>query len=84
MSSPPVFNGVRVTRSLVLCVYFVDRCLSFCPFSFGSCPFSIYGFRILCWCLQTFLLSSRETNCLSIDEHATGCRLGINWSSTNI
>jgi hypothetical protein len=32
---PPVFSGIRVTRSLVLCVWFVDRCLSFCPFSFG-------------------------------------------------
>ena len=28
-------SGVRVTRSLVLCVCFVDRCLSFCIFSFG-------------------------------------------------
>ena len=28
LSSPPVFSGVRVTRSLVLCVCFVDRCLS--------------------------------------------------------
>ena len=28
--SPPVFSGVRVTRSLVLCVCFVDRCLYFC------------------------------------------------------
>ena len=30
-----------------LCVCFVDRCLSFCPFSFGHCvvcPSSIYGF----------------------------------------
>jgi hypothetical protein len=25
----PVFSGVRVTRSLVLCVCFVDRCLFF-------------------------------------------------------
>ena len=32
LSSHPVFNRVRVTRSLVLCVCFVDRCLSFCPF----------------------------------------------------
>jgi hypothetical protein len=37
LSSHPVCNGVRVTRSLVLCVYFVDRCLSFCTFSFGHC-----------------------------------------------
>ena len=34
MSSPPVFSGVRFTRSLVLCVCFVDRCLSFCTFFF--------------------------------------------------
>ena len=28
VSSPPsVFSGVRVTRSLVLCVCFVDRCM---------------------------------------------------------
>jgi hypothetical protein len=25
LSSPPVFSGARVTRSLVLCVCFVDR-----------------------------------------------------------
>ena len=37
MSSLPVFSGVRATRSLVLYVCFVDRCLSFCPFSFGHC-----------------------------------------------
>ena len=33
LNSSPVFSGVRVTRSLVLYVYFVDRCLSFCTFS---------------------------------------------------
>ena len=32
LSSPPVFSGVRVTRSLDLYVCFVDRCLSFCTF----------------------------------------------------
>jgi hypothetical protein len=37
LSSPPDFSGVRVTRSLVLYVCFVDRCLSFCAFSFGHC-----------------------------------------------
>ena len=32
------FSGVRVTRSLVLCVCFADRlCLSFCTFSSGHC-----------------------------------------------
>ena len=47
LSSLPVFSGVRVTRSLVLCVCFVDRCLFFCTFSFGHCVVfssSIYGF----------------------------------------
>ena len=33
LSSPPIFSRVRVTRSLVLYVCFVDRCL----FSFGHC-----------------------------------------------
>jgi len=45
--SCPVFSGVRVTRSLVLCVFSVERCLSFCPVSFGHCvvcPSSTYGF----------------------------------------
>ena len=48
MSSPPVFSGIRLTRSLVLCVCFVDRCSSFCTFSFGHCVVcsSIYGFWI--------------------------------------
>ena len=56
--SPPVFSGVHATRSLVLCVCFVDRCLSFCPFSFGHyvvCPSSIYGFWIPIWFLQILL-----------------------------
>ena len=46
-SSPSVFSGVRVTRSLVLCVCFVDRCWSCCTFSFCHCvvcPSSIYIF----------------------------------------
>ena len=61
LSLPPVFSGVRVTRSLVLCVCFVDRCLSFCPFSFGHwhcvvCFSSIYGFWLPLWYLQTLLI----------------------------
>ena len=47
LSSHPVLSGVRVIRSLVLYVCFVDRCLSFCTFSFGHCVVcssSIYGF----------------------------------------
>jgi hypothetical protein len=44
-SSVPVFNGVCVTRSLVLCVCFVDHCLSFCPILPLCCP--SFDLRIL-------------------------------------
>ena len=58
LSSPLVFSYVHVTRSLALCVCFVDRCLSFCTFSFGHCVVcssSIYGFWLHLWYLQTLL-----------------------------
>jgi len=58
LSSPPIFSEVHVTRSLVLCVCFVDRCLSFCTFPFGHCVVcssSIYGFWLPLWYLQTLL-----------------------------
>ena len=42
LSSPPDFSGVRVTRSLVLCVCFVDRCLACCSFSFGHRVHGLY------------------------------------------
>jgi hypothetical protein len=44
-SSVPVFCGVCVTRSLVLCVCFVDHCLSFCPALPLCCP--SFDLRIL-------------------------------------
>ena len=58
LSSHTVFTGVRVTRSLVLYVCFVDRCLSFCTFSVGHCVVcsSIYGFWLPLWYLQTLLM----------------------------
>jgi hypothetical protein len=58
MSSTPVFSGVHITRSLVVCVCFVYRCLSFCTFSFGHCVVcssSIYGFWLPLWYLQSSL-----------------------------
>ena len=54
----PGFSGVRGTRSLVLYVCFVDRCLSFCTFSFGHCVVcssSIYGLCLALLYLQTLL-----------------------------
>jgi len=62
LSSPPVLTGVRVTRSLVLCVCFVDRCLSFWLFCFGHCVVchsSIYGFWLPLWYRQTLLSAER-------------------------
>jgi hypothetical protein len=47
MRSAPVFSEVRVARSLVFCVMFVDSCLSFSFQTFGHyivCP-SIWGRR---------------------------------------
>jgi hypothetical protein len=53
---------------------FVDRCLSFCTFSFGHCVVcssSIYGFWLPLWYLQTLL-----TNHLC---HGFSEKLGITW-----
>ena len=57
LRSPQVFSQVRVTRSLALCVCFVDHCVSFCHLSFGHCVVcpSIYGFWLPLWYLQTLL-----------------------------
>jgi hypothetical protein len=45
----------------VLCVCLMDRCLSFCPFSFGLCvvsPCSIYRLWLSLWYLQTLLVNT--------------------------
>jgi hypothetical protein len=62
LSSPRIFSGVRVILSLGLCVCFVDRCLSFCTFSFGYCVVcsSRYGFWLPLWYLQTLLKNWSE------------------------
>ena len=61
LRSPPVLSGVRVIRSLVLFVCFVDRCLSFFTFAFGHCVVcpSIYGFCLPLWYFQTLLTLER-------------------------
>jgi hypothetical protein len=76
LSSPPAFSGVRVTRSLVLCVSFADRCLSFCTFSFWSlCCLFFFNIRILITPLvssksswQDYKIKQTETS-LSYFEH---------------
>ncbi len=55
LSLPTVLNGVRVTRSLVLCVCFVDRSVSF----FVSPLCCLFFFDI--WILITPLVSSNSS-----------------------
>ena len=56
---PPGFSGVHVTQSLVLCVYFVDRCFVLLYFFFWLlCCLFFFDLRILItslWYLQTLL-----------------------------
>ena len=49
LRSLPDFCGVRVARSFVSCIVFVDRCLSFCPSS-------IYGFWLPLWYLKNLII----------------------------
>ena len=63
LRSPPRFSGILVTRSLVLCVCFVDVFCPFVLFLFGHCVVcssSIYGFRLPLWYLQTLLLAGLQ------------------------
>ena len=74
LSSSTVFSGVRVTRYSVVCVCFVDRCLSFCTFFFGHyvvCSSSIYGF----WLpplvsLNSFSTKTRKQNGVNMKMNA--------------
>jgi hypothetical protein len=69
LSSSPVYNGVRVTWSLVLCVCFVDRCLSF--FFLPLCCLFFFDIRILI----TPLVSSNSSN---------ACRKTVQCSQSTI
>jgi hypothetical protein len=69
LSSPPVISGVRVTRSLVLYVCFVYRCLSFCTLSVllrytdSDCPFGIFKlFSLNCCLIWSFCITARHTH----------------------
>jgi len=63
--SPPVFSGVRVTRSLVLCVCFVDSCLSFWPL----CCLFFFDIQILI----TPLVSSNSSYHVNYIVSSTPC-----------
>ena len=67
------------TRSLVVCVCFGDRCLSFCTFPFGYCVIcfsSIFGFGLPLWYLQTL-----HTNLLIYSQYLT--RVGYRTCNLN-
>ena len=84
LSSPPVFSGGRVTRSLVLYVCFVDRCLSFCTFSFGHCVVCsslINGFWLPVWYLQTLLKQPKTSKILEQQHFSRLSFLGGNKSN---
>ena len=51
----PGFQRSSFTLSLVLCVCFVNRCLSFCTFSVGHCAVCPLRNLITLWYLQTLL-----------------------------
>jgi hypothetical protein len=58
MSSSPVFNGARVSQSLVFCVVFCRSLFVLLFFFYWSCCClsSIYGFRLRLWYLQALLI----------------------------
>ena len=65
LSSPQCSSGVRVTRSLVLCVCFVDLCLSFCTFFFWPlCCLFFFDIRIV---IAPFI--SSNSSYLTKDTH---------------
>ena len=72
------FSEVRVIRVLVLYVCFVDRCLSFCTFSFGHCVVcssSMCGFWLLLWYLQTSATFCRYCGQITFTEITAVCFL---------
>ena len=65
LSPLPIFSGIRVTRSLVLCVCFVDRCLSCIFFFLPLCCLFFFDFLITSlWYLQTLPIPTLKLSCL--------------------
>ena len=58
-SSPPIFSGVHIARSLVLCVVFCKSL--FVLLSFFCWPLCCLSFEL--WLLTTPLVSSHSANC---------------------
>ena len=56
-----IFSGVRVTRSLVLCVCFAERCLSSCIFSLATVLSVFLGFTYFDYPFGIFKLFLKYT-----------------------
>ena len=84
LNSPPVFSGVRVTRSLVLCVCFVDRCLSFSlwPLCRLVCSSSIYGFWLPFGIFKVYFLTISIMDSISCKNN--GKDKGFEYNFLNI
>jgi len=77
---PPFFSGVRVARSLVFCVVFVDYCLSFYLFFFWPLHWLSFDLRLLI----TPLVSSNFSS-INMLQHSAAPAYGIYitiWSFT--
>jgi hypothetical protein len=69
--------ATRVTRSLVLCLCFVDRCFCFVPFSFDNClvcPSLNYDFLI-----TTFASSHSSINYVQMTKYGIGIIIWFNF-----
>ena len=71
-----MLSGFRVTRSLVLCVCFADRCMSFCTFFFWPlCCLFFFDMQILVaslWYLQTLLIEYIKKSLLNCQHLPRG------------
>ena len=65
------------TWSLFLCVCCVDRCLFFCPFSFGHCVVCLSLFDL--WILTTPLVSSNSSFLWIKSWNRRTCSLAETW-----
>ena len=82
LSSLMVLSGIRVTRSLDLCVCFVDRCLSFCTFYVDHCVFVLFRHTdsdCPLWYLQT-LEEWPRTRSVSRNHNPVPCSMTYDLS----
>jgi hypothetical protein len=56
----PVFSGVRVSQSLVVCACFADRCLSFFFLPLCCLPFDLLIVITSLWYPKTLLIMSSK------------------------